>query len=310
MKIGILMDAIETITPKKDSSFAIMLAAQQQGHEIRYFQQHDLTVVDGVPWVLSSAIAVTDQSTDYYQLSDSKQHPLATLDVILMRKDPPFDMEYVYATYILEMAEQLGTKVINPPAALRQVNEKFYISYFPEVTPPTLVSKNRAQIEQFISAHGKVVVKPLDGMGGSGIFKLEKDDENIAVILETVSHHFSQTIMVQGFVEGVEKGDKRIILINGEPIDYGLSRIPKAGEFRANLAAGGHGVVEALTEREREICRAVAPQLNSLGLVLVGLDVINGHLTEINITSPTCLREIEKETGIAVAGRLIEALTN
>lgn len=306
-KIGVLMDAIESINIKKDSTFAMMLAAQAKGIEIRYFQQSDLHVVDGQAWVQSESIKVTDNSKDYFALSDKKTHLLSDLDAILMRKDPPFDMEYIYATYVLEMAEEAGVRIINPPAALRQVNEKFYITHFKDVAPKTLVSKNAEKIREFVEAEQKVVVKPLDGMGGSGIFKLQSDDDNLNVILETVSNHYQQTIMVQGFINGVEKGDKRILLINGEPIDYGLSRIPKKGEFRANLAAGGHGVVEPLTEREREICRAVAPKLTELGLVFVGLDVINGYLTEINITSPTCIREIENETQIPVAAKLIEA---
>lgn len=307
MKIGVLMDAIESINIKKDSTFAMMLAAQAKSIEIRYFQQSDLYVEAGEAWVQSQAIKVTDNSKDYFALSDKKTHLLSELDAILMRKDPPFDMEYIYATYILEMAEEKGVRIINPPAALRQVNEKFYISHFKEVAPKTLISKNAEKIREFVNAEKKVVVKPLDGMGGSGIFKLQNDDQNLNVILETVSQHYQETIMVQGFIEGIEKGDKRILLINGEPIAYGLSRIPKKGEFRANLATGGHGVVEALTEREKEICQRVAPKLKALGLVFVGLDVINGYLTEINITSPTCIREIENETNIPIAEQLIEA---
>lgn len=309
-KIGILMDPIQSINIKKDSTFAMMLAAQKLGVEIRYFQQTDLYVEEGVAWVQSEAVHVTDNSKDYYALADNKTHPLSELSVILMRKDPPFDMEYIYATYILEMAEKAGVKVVNPPTALRQVNEKFFINYFKTVTPPTFVSNNREKILEFVEKHKKVVVKPLDGMGGSGIFKLQSDDDNLNVILETVSQHYQQTIMVQGFIEGVEKGDKRILLIDGQPIDYGLSRIPKKGEFRANLAAGGHGVVEVLTEREREICNQVAPTLKQLGLVFVGLDVINGYLTEINVTSPTCIREIENETQIPVAEQLIRTVLN
>lgn len=301
------MDAIETIKPYKDSTFAMMLAAQDRGHQLFYFQQENLFVEAGEVYVTAQTITVTDNSADYYQVGEPHVFTLATLDAVLMRKDPPFDMEYVYTTYLLEMAEKQGTLIVNPPNALRAVNEKFYINYFPELTPKTLVSRDMDKIRAFIETEGKAVVKPMDGMGGMGIFKVSRDDANTNAILESLGNG-KNTIMVQAYLDNVVDGDKRILLVDGEPAEFGLARIPQGKEFRANLAAGGIGKVQALTEREHELCKTIKPIIKELGLLFVGLDVIGGYITEINVTSPTCIREIEAETDARIADRLIVAI--
>lgn len=301
------MDAIDTIKPYKDSTFAMMLAAQARGHELFYFQQADLFVESGIAHVTAQAVQVTDNTNDYYQLGEKKTDVLADFDAILMRKDPPFDMEYVYSTYLLEMAEKQGTLIVNPPNALRAVNEKFYINYFPELTPKTLVSRDMDKIRGFIETEGKAVVKPMDGMGGTGIFKVSRDDANTNAILESLGNG-AETIMVQAYLDKVTDGDKRILLVDGEPAKYGLARIPQGKEFRANLAAGGRGEVQALTEREFELCEQIKPAIKALGLLFVGLDVIGGYITEINVTSPTCIREIEAETDERIADNLIKVI--
>ena len=301
------MDDIETIKPYKDSTFAMMLSAQAKGHELFYFQQHDLSVAEGIAYVNTQSVKVADNLEDYYCLGQPEIKILSDFDAILMRKDPPFDMEYVYSTYILEMAEKQGTLIVNPPNALRAVNEKFYISYFPELTPKTLITRDMDKIRAFVEAEGKAVVKPLDGMGGTGIFKVSRDDANTNAILESLGNG-RETIMVQAYLDKVVDGDKRILLIDGEPAKYGLARIPQGKEFRANLAAGGIGEVQALTEQEWLLCESIKPTIKSLGLLIVGIDVIGGYITEINITSPTCIREIEAETNERIADRLIRVI--
>ena len=307
LSIGILMDNITTLKTWKDSTFAMMLAAQAHGHRIFYFQQEDLFVEEGEAKVTAQQVTVIDLPKDYATLGEKETFPLSDFDAILMRKDPPFDMEYIYSTYILEMAERKGTLVVNPPESLRRVNEKFFISYFPELTPKTLITRNISRIRAFIDAEERAVVKPMDGMGGMGIFKMEKGGSNTGAILESLGNG-SRTLMVQGFLPKVTQGDKRILLVDGEAPAYGLARIPQGGEFRANLAAGGKGVTQALTQREKEICAKVKPMIQQLGLLLVGLDVIDGYITEINVTSPTCMREIAADSGEDIAGRLIEAV--
>lgn len=301
------MDAIEAIKPYKDSTFAMMLAAQARGHQLYYFQQDNLHVVEGVAYVTAQTVSVTDTHVDYYHVGEKQTFALAELNAVLMRKDPPFDMEYVYSTYILEMAEKLGTLIVNPPNALRAVNEKFFISYFPQLTPKTLVSRDMDKIRAFIESEGRAVVKPMDGMGGTGIFKVSRDDANTNAILEALGNG-SETIMAQAYLEKVTDGDKRILLVDGEPAKYGLARIPQGKEFRANLAAGGRGEVQALTEREFELCEQIKPIIQELGLLFVGLDVIGGYVTEINVTSPTCIREIEAETDERIADKLIAVI--
>ncbi len=304
--IGILMDSIETIKPYKDSTFAMMLAAQELNHKIRYFNQDSLYVEDGEAKVVSQFIAIKDNTTDYYQLSDKKTHNLDDFDVILMRKDPPFDMEFIYTTYILEMAERNNTIIVNPPNSLRKVNEKFFINYFPECIPKTIVSRDLVNIKRFINENENIVLKPMDGMGGAGIFKVSKNDANLNVILETLGEFGKNTIMAQKYLDKVVDGDKRILLVDGEPATHGLARIPQGKEFRANIAAGGKGVVQELTDRELWICQQIKPKLRELGLLFVGIDIIGGYMTEINVTSPTCIREIEAETNQKIAKKLIE----
>lgn len=307
LRIGVLMDLIDTIKPYKDTTFAMMLAAQSRGHKLFYFQQSDLWVENGDAKVSLQAIKVTDNNTDYYQLGKLQSILLSDLDAILMRKDPPFNMEYIYTTYLLEMAEKKGTLIVNPPHALRTVNEKFFINYFPQLTPKTLISRNINRILDFIDNNGKVVVKPMDGMGGDGIFKIDKNDSNTNTILEALGGGKS-TIIVQSYLESITEGDKRILLIDGEPVSHGLARIPQGKDFRANLAAGGKGVVQALSDKELWLCEQVKPTIKALGLLFVGLDVIGGHLTEINVTSPTCVREIEAVTNQSIAERLIKVI--
>ncbi len=307
LRIGVLMDPVESIKPYKDSTFAMILAAQSRGHRLFYFQQKNLAIIEGKPFVSLQHIEVVDNSDEYYRLDEPIKMSLADLDVVLMRKDPPFDMEYIYTTYILEMAEQLGTLIVNPPKALRQVNEKFFISYFSELTPKTLITRDIGEIKAFIKNVGRAVVKPLDGMGGKGIFRLTEGDDNVNTILESLGNG-QKTLMVQSFLERVTKGDKRILLVDGTPPLHGLVRLPLENEFRANLAAGGRAVAESLTAKEKALCALIRPRIQQLGLVFVGIDVIDGYLTEINVTSPTCIREIEKETGENIAERLVFAI--
>lgn len=304
LSIGILMDPIESITSYKDSTFAMMLAAQDRKHHLYYFQQADLFVEQGKAQVTAQQIEVTDTITDYYKLGPEQTLPLDFFDVILMRKDPPFNMEYIYTTYILEMAEQLGTLIVNPPNALRQVNEKFFISYFPSLTPKTVITRDINRIKDFIAQEGEAVIKPMDGMGGEGVFRISPEESNTNAILESLGNG-ANTLMVQSYLKNVTRGDKRILLVDGEAPQHGLARIPQGKDFRANLAAGGKGVVEALNEKERALCAAVQPKIKELGLLFVGLDVIDGKITEINVTSPTCIREIAKATDEDIAERLI-----
>ncbi len=307
LSFGILMDPIESIKPYKDSTFAMMLAAQARGHHLYYFQQGDIFVTAGRAQVTARRIEVMDREKEYFCLQSEKTTPLDTFDVILMRKDPPFDMEYIYTTYMLEMAEMRGTLVVNPPAALRQVNEKFFISHFPDLAPTTLITRDMERIREFVRSEGEAVVKPLDGMGGTGIFLLSRNDRNTNAILESLGGG-RNSLMVQSYLDGITRGDKRILLVAGEAPQYGLARIPRQGEFRANLATGGKGVVEPLNTREEALCAAIRPQLERLGLLFVGLDVIDGYITEINVTSPTCIREIAQTTGEDIAARLILAI--
>lgn len=304
LSLGFLMDPIESITTYKDSTLAMMLAAQSRGHRLYYFQQTDLFVEQGRAQVKAQQITVTDTTTDYYQLQTEENMPLDSFDAILMRKDPPFNMEYIYTTYMLEMAEQLGTLIVNPPEALRRVNEKFFISYFPTLTPKTLITRDTRRIRTFINEVGEAVIKPMDGMGGMGIFRISREDGNTNAIIESLGNG-ANTLMVQSYLTNVTRGDKRILLVDGETPVYGLARIPQGREFRANLAAGGKGVVEPLNDAEKALCAAVRPKLKELGLLFVGLDVIDGKITEINVTSPTCIREIQQETGEDIAKRLI-----
>ena len=308
MKLGILMDPIGGINIKKDSSFAMLLAAQKRGWDIYYMEQKDLFINNDVPMANLQPLKVEENPEHWFTLSDTKTQQLSSLDIILMRKDPPFNLEYIYSTYILEHAERLGTMVVNRPAALRNVNEKFFITHFPDCIAPTQVSRNMAVLLDFVAQHGNTVIKPLDGMGGQSIFRVDATDPNTKVILETITKNETSYVMAQKYLPEISSGDKRILLINGEPVPYVLARIPAEGEFRGNLAQGGNGKGLELSERDRWICQQVGPKLRDMGLFFVGLDVIGDYLTEINVTSPTCIRELDNLYNINISEKLMGVL--
>ena len=308
LKTGVVMDPISGITPYKDSTFAMLLEAQRRGHEIWYMEPSDLTIRDGVALGHMKRLSVRDSNDDWFTLAESENRELATLDILLMRKDPPFDMDYVYTTYVLDLAENAGVTVVNRPQALRDANEKCFITHFPQCCVPALITRNSAEIKAFVQQHGLSVVKPLDGMGGESIFQAQPQDPNLNVILETITSKDRELIMVQRYIPEITQGDKRILVVNGEPVPYALARIPGAGDFRGNLAKGGTGKGVALTERDYWICEQVAPELKRRGIIFAGLDVIGDWLTEINVTSPTCIRELDSEYGLNIAGELFDAL--
>ncbi len=306
IRLGIVMDPIESIKVAKDSSFAMLLAAQSRGWTLHYMRQGDLYLEGARARAACRELTVRDDPQHWFDYGESHDLALAELDVILMRKDPPFDMDYVYTTYLLELAEAAGTLVVNRPASLRDANEKLFTAWFSEHTPTTLVTSSKQRLAGFLAREGDIVVKPLDGMGGTSVFRVRAGDPNANVIFETLTHDQRRLAMAQRFVPEISEGDKRILLIDGEPVPHALARIPAAGETRGNLASGGRGVVVALAESDYAICRAVAPKLREKGLIFVGLDVIGTRLTEVNVTSPTCIREIERDTGIEIAGRLMD----
>jgi glutathione synthase len=308
IRLGVVMDPIAAINIKKDTTFALLLAAQARGWSLHYMEIGDLLLREGAVAATMRALTVRDDPGGWYELATPAQRPLAELDVILMRKDPPFDMEYIYATYLLEQAERAGTLVVNRPASLRDANEKLFTAWFPQCCPPTLVTRRAAAIREFVATHEDIVVKPLDGMGGASIFRVRRQDPNLSVILETMTRHEQRFVMAQRYLPEILAGDKRILMVDGEPVDYALARIPAAGETRGNLAAGGRGEGVALSERDRWICAQVGPSLRERGLLFVGLDVIGDYLTEINVTSPTCLRELETIYRIEIKSRVIDAI--
>lgn len=308
IRLGIVMDPIERISYKKDSSMAMLWAAKARGWTLHYFEMQDLYQVDGEARGRGRQLDVFQDPERWFAFGEDVDLPLRELDVILMRKDPPFDNEFVYATYLLEQAERGGTLVVNRPASLRDCNEKFFATLFPELAPPTLVSRRADIIREFARSHGDVILKPLDGMGGSSVFRHREGDPNLSVILETLTAHGTQQIIAQRYLPGIKDGDKRILMINGEPVDYCLARIPAQGETRGNLAAGGRGVAQPLSARDREIAATVGPELRKRGLLFVGLDVIGEHLTEINVTSPTCIREIDAAYDTRIAERLMDVI--
>ncbi|WP_278443530.1 glutathione synthase [Pseudomonas oryzihabitans] len=308
IRLGIVMDPIERISYKKDSSMAMLWAAKARGWTLHYFEMQDLYQVDGEARGRGRQLDVFQDPERWFAFGEDVDLPLRELDVILMRKDPPFDNEFVYATYLLEQAERGGTLVVNRPASLRDCNEKFFATLFPELAPPTLVSRRADIIREFARTHGDVILKPLDGMGGSSVFRHREGDPNLSVILETLTAHGTQQIIAQRYLPGIKDGDKRILMINGEPVDYCLARIPAQGETRGNLAAGGRGVAQPLSPRDREIAATVGPELRKRGLLFVGLDVIGEHLTEINVTSPTCIREIDAAYDTRIAERLMDVI--
>lgn len=307
-RIGIVMDPIAAINTKKDSSFAMLLAAQARGWQVFYMQQADLFLRDGEVLASMAAVKVEDDPYDWYQLGDPQIAPLHSLDAILMRKDPPFDMEYIYSTYLLEQAQSQGVLIINDPQSLRDANEKLFTAWFPECCPPTLVTRQKSLMREFQAKHGDIIIKPLDGMGGASIFRVMQGDPNFSVIIETLTENGKKSVMVQQYLPAIKDGDKRILLINGEPVPYALARIPADGETRGNLAAGGRAEGRELTERDRWICQQVGPKLREKGLIFVGLDVIGDYLTEINVTSPTCIRELDRLFDLDIAGDLMTAI--
>ena len=308
IKAGVVMDPIGSITVKKDTTLAMMLAAQRRGWELRYMELVDLFVRDGEAGARMCPIVVRDDPNDWYTLGEPHTDALASLDVILMRKDPPFDMEFVYSTYILERAEETGVLVVNKPRSLRDANEKMFTAWFPRCCPPTLVTREHARMGDFLDEHEDVIVKPLDGMGGASIFRVRAGDPNVNVVFETLTRRETRYAMCQRYVPEIREGDRRVLLIDGEPIEYALARVPADGDARGNLAAGARGVGMEITPRMREVAREVGPALRERGLVFVGLDVIGDYLTEINVTSPTCVREIDAAFGVDVAGRLMDVI--
>ena len=306
--IGVVMDPISTINYKKDTSLALLWAARDRGWRLWYMEQSDLYLDAGQARARMRPLEVRETADDFYTLGTPEDKDLADLDAILMRKDPPFDMEFVYTTHLLENAERRGTLIVNRCASLRDCNEKLYATEFPQCCPTLIVSRDPLQLRAFHQQHGDVVFKPLDGMGGSSIFRVREGDPNLSVILETLTQNGQQTIMGQVYLPDIINGDKRILMVNGEPIPYALARVPLAGETRGNLAAGGSGRVQALTDRDRWIAEQVGPDLRSRWLLFVGLDVIGEHLTEINVTSPTCLREIEAEASPNIAAKLMACI--
>jgi len=308
VRLGVVMDPIGSIATYKDSTFAMLLAAQARGWEVRYMELADLYLDGGTAMARQRGLRVTDAREDWFAFGDEETAPLGELDVILMRKDPPFDTEYIYATYLLEQAAAAGALVVNRPQALRDTNEKLSIAYFPQCAPPTLVTRDAARLRTFAAAHGDVILKPLHGMGGTSVFRLRPGDPNLSVVIETLTGHGTAYAMAQRFIPEIAAGDKRILLVDGQPVPYALARIPAPGETRGNLAAGATGQGVALTERDRWICAEVGPWLRERGLLFVGLDVIGDYLTEINVTSPTCIRELDAQYGLDIAGQLLDCI--
>lgn len=308
MNIAFLADPLSSFKTYKDSTFAMMREAARRGHTIYAFEQRDMALEQGIATAEASRITLTGQLDDWYRAEPGKSVPLSTFDAIIQRKDPPFDMEYVYGTYLLEAAERQGARVFNSPAAIRNHNEKLTISQFSQFTAPTLVTQSATRLRAFHAEHRDVIFKPLDGMGGAGIFRVRDDGMNLGSVIESLTDLGKRTIMVQKYIPDIVKGDKRVLLIGGKPVPFALARIPQAGEVRGNLAAGGTGVAQPLSARDREIAETLGPVLVERGLLLVGLDVIGDYLTEVNVTSPTCFQEITDQTGFDVAAMFIDAV--
>jgi glutathione synthase len=308
IQIGVIMDPIGSINIKKDSTFAMMLAAQRRGWRLRYMEAGDLFLADGQTRARMREVGVADDPAGWYQFGAQTICPLSDLDAVLMRKDPPFDMEYIFSTYLLEHAQRAGALVVNDPRALRDANEKLFTVEFPQCTPPTLVTRHLTDIRAFQAVHQDIILKPLDGMGGSGVFRVRPADPNLSVIVETLTERGRRLCMVQRFIPEIADGDKRILMIDGEPVPYCLARIPAPGETRGNLAAGASSEGRPLTARDRWISAQVGPVLRARGILFAGLDVIGESLTEINVTSPTCIRELDAQFGLDIAGDLMDTI--
>lgn len=308
LRIGVLMDPIATINTQKDTTLGLLRAASAAGHELSYLEQDDLNVRNGETMASLRPLTVYNDDRSWYALGDRYDASLSTLDVVLMRKDPPFDMEFFYTTQLLEDAERRGTLVVNRCSSLRDCNEKLFATQFPECCPPLLVSRDPTALRAFHAEYGDVIFKPLDGMGGQSIFRVQKSDPNLNVILETLTQNGDITIMAQQYLPAIKDGDKRVLMINGEAVPFCLARLPMAGENRGNLAAGGSGLVQPLSDRDRWIAKQVGPTLREKGLLFVGLDIIGDYLTEINVTSPTCMREIDRAENTQIAEKLIACI--
>lgn len=306
--LGVVMDPIGALHYEKDSTLAMLWEAQARGWKTWYLEQDDLYMQGAEPYGRCRRLTVYKDANRWFELGEEAVMPLSALDAILMRKDPPFDLEYLYTTHVLEFAETRGTVVVNRPQSLRDANEKIFALRFPQCIPPTLVTREPGRLKAFLGEHGDIVLKPLDIMGGASVFRVRRDDPNITVIFATMTANGTRTTMAQRFLPAIAEGDKRILLVDGNPVPYALARIPAPGEFRGNLAAGGTGVGLPLTKRDRWICGEVGPTLKERGLVFVGLDVIGDHLTEINVTSPTCIRELDKLYGLNIAGQVLDAV--
>jgi glutathione synthase len=306
--VGVIMDPIADIKPHKDTSFAMMLEAQRRGATVLYFELKDLYLDNGKPMGIAKEISVKDQATDFYTLAEPKTVSLGEVDVLLMRKDPPFDSEFLYATQILSLAQDDGALVVNNPQALRDYNEKLFTSYFPAHIPNTLVSNNAQRIRDFHAQHKDIICKPLDGMGGASIFRVKPDGNNLGVIIETLTQLGNRFMMAQEYLPEIKDGDKRVLIVDGEVVPYCLARLPTKGETRGNLAAGGTGRPQPISDSDRALAEAIAPTLKKHNILFVGLDVIGEKITEINITSPTCVREIEGHYGINIMAMLFDAI--
>ena len=308
MRVGVVMDPIGSIKPKKDSSFAMLLEAQSRNAEIHYMLQDNLKLIAGEARATTRVLSLRDDPADWFELAAAQETGLGDLDLILMRKDPPFDMEYIYSSYILERAEEAGALVVNRPQSLRDMNEKAYTAWFADCAPRTLVTRSMAEMKQFLKEHGKIVVKPLEGMGGRSVFVVADGDNNANVIIETLTDHGHRFAMAQVFIPAIRAGDKRILLIDGEPIPFALARIPPADDNRGNLVMGAIGEGRELSERDHWICSQVGPVLKGRGVIFAGIDVIGDYLTEINVTSPTGIRELDELFNLNIAGTLFDAI--
>ena len=307
-KLGIVMDPISAIDPKKDSSLAMLIEAAKRDYEIYYMEQKDLKLIDGCATALATIIEIFDDQKKWYKSKSNVSIDLKELNIILMRKDPPFDMEYIYTTYVLDKAEEDGVLIVNKPQSLRDMNEKVYTAWFPECTPSTLISRSMAEIKLFLGQHKKIVVKPLDGMGGKSIFVVDENDGNANVIIETLTNYGKCSAMAQVFIPEIKDGDKRILLIDGKPVPYALARIPSKDDNRGNLVMGAVGEGRDLTERDKLICSKISETLKKKGILFCGIDVIGDYLTEINSTSPTGIRELDSIYNLNIASDLFDML--
>ena len=306
--VAVLMDPIAAIHVEKDSTLALMLEAQRRGYRLLYMNQGDLALRGAEPFARVADVQVRDDANDWFTLGEPRWIDLREVDLVFARKDPPFDSQFLYDTMVLELAQQAGVRVINDPRGLRDANEKLFSLHFPQCIPPTIIARDAAEIRRFVAEHGDVVLKPLDGMGGASIFRSRHHDPNLNVIIETLTKNGRAFCAAQRFIPEISAGDKRILMINGEPVPYALARMPQGDDFRGNLARGGKGVGRPLSEGDRRIAALVGPELRRRGMRFVGLDAIGDYLTEVNVTSPTCIRELDAQFGLNIAGMLFDAL--